>query len=1017
MTPKIYNFNQHKEFFWICNTCRKPEEMTEEKADLTKLKPEQLPTTNSEFIQNVAKDFLILHYNCRSMRNKLEEIQNICNKLQPSILCLTETWLDATSLQTAYVPDGYKIIRQDRTDQFKQKYGKTDGGGIALIYKEDLKIKPLGIIKDTEEILWVEVKSKPNFILGTVYRPSYTDLLTEDENGTILESQLTDALCKNKKIIVIGDLNCDTEEEDQDKNTKVLNEVFDSQSMKQLITKPTRIDLKKNKATTIDHVWTDPENNLIKEAGTIEGISDHIGIYVKANTEKEKTEPEKSRFRSYKNYIPARFNEDLKEAMASSELKSLIDQEKVDEATEMWVKIFVDTAADHAPIKETIKSKKRKFIPWFTNELEALITEKQNRLQLCRLYGYPSDNKIVKRLSNKISHLKRKCKKAYYSKKLEEYEGDPRKMWKVLKEVTQTEKKKDNIKPEFIDQETANHFNSFFATVGSEIQKRLNIVSTVRDGIQILTNLISNESETPPNQFKFKEEKEETIIKLIDRIKIDVAVGLDDINARLLKDAKYTIAETLTQLVNISYKTCTFPSCMKKAIVKAIHKKESTEDPSNYRPLSILSTVSKIFERSATDQLVSYLNENTLLNIIQHAYRKCHSTTTCLSEIVNYIYKENDYGNIVGLASLDLSKAFDSISHSLLIQKLAKLGLANNSLSWCQSYLQGRTQKTKFKKYTSTEETVTSGVPQGSILGPILFICFTNDMPDIFKDCKIMSYADDTQILVSAKNSTQLKKMLEDLIKTAQNWYRENSLQINASKTEVMLITRRKTKEKFVIEVTEDGRRKEIKLKKEIKILGVYLDEELNWNRQVNEVNKKARYAAINLQRTNQLLPFKSRMTLYNGLIASHFNYADTVWSGCSAQNQNKLQRTQNMAVKSMLGLKRRESSEEALKTANLLTLNQKRKIHEAVYIKKGLAGKLPTAINNEYNKQLSLKNNRSRDKVILTIPKHRTQHYENSPLYRTIKTWNSIPQEIKDKETTAFKQAYQRHLHNCDAH
>ena len=429
-----------------------------------------------------------------------------------------------------------------------------------------------------------------------------------------------------------------------------------------------------------------------------------------------------------------------------------------------------------------MKSKKRKFIPWFSKDLENLIVEKQKRLKLSRLYGSPSDKNLVKMLSNKITRLKRKCKKAYYTEKLQQYEGEPQKMWKVLKEVTQTEKKPNNTEPEFIDQKTVNQFNSFFATVGSEIQRRLNIKERI--------NRVA-----VTGQFKFKEENEESIVKLIDRIKIDVAVGSDDINARLLKDAKYIIAETLTKLVNISYKTNTFPSCMKKATVIAIHKKESIDDPSNYRPLSILSTVSKVFERSATDQLVQYLENNKLLSKIQHAYRKNHSTTTCLSEVVNYIYKENDNGNIVGLASLDLSKAFDSIHHNLLIEKLAKLGLANSSLGWCQSYLQERTQKTKFKNFTSTEETVTSGVPQGSILGPILFICFTNDMPEIFKNCKVMSYADDTQLLVSAKSSTQLKKKLENLIQTAQKWYTENSLLLNASKTEVMLITKRKNKE------------------------------------------------------------------------------------------------------------------------------------------------------------------------------------------------------------------------------
>ena len=390
-----------------------------------------------------------------------------------------------------------------------------------------------------------------------------------EEDGSILESQVTEALYLNRNMIVIGDFNCNTEEEeeDQDKNTKVLNEVFDSLSMKQLITKPTRIDTRTNKATTIDHVWTDPEINLVKESGTIEGISDHIGIYVKANTEKEKHVPEKSRFRSYRNYKTERFNEDLKVAITSPELKGLIEEEKVNEATELWVKIFVETAGKHAPIKEVVKSKKRKFIPWFSKELENLIEEKQRRLKLSRLYGRPSDIKLVKILSNNITRLKRKCKKAYYSEKLQQYEGEPKKMWKILKEVTQTEKKPNSTEPEFIDQKTANQFNTFFATVGSEIQKRLNIKGR-------------SEGVTATGQFKFKEENKETIVKLIDRIKIDVAVGTDDINARLLKDAKHTIAETLTQLVNISYKTNTFPSCMKKANVIAIHKKESTEDPS-----------------------------------------------------------------------------------------------------------------------------------------------------------------------------------------------------------------------------------------------------------------------------------------------------------------------------------------------------------------------------------------------------------------------------------------------------
>ena len=457
---------------------------------------------------------------------------------------------------------------------------------------------------------------------------------------------------------------------------------------------------------------------------------------------------------------------------------------------------------------------------------------------------------------------------------------------------------------------------------------------------------------------------------------------------------------------------------MKKAIVRAIHKKDNTEEPTNYRPLSILPVLSKVFERSATDQLLIYLEENRLLNEIQHAYRKHHSTHTCLSDIVNHIYRENDQGNLVGMASLDLSKAFDTINHSHLLYKLSKLGLGTKSLDWCQSYLKERTQQTKFKHFKSKEETVTAGVPQGSILGPVLFIAFTNDLPDSFPNCKIMSYADDTQLLVSAKTAKQIKKLLESVIHAAQLWYTKNGLLINATKTEVMIISKRKIKENIQLEIKEEGNIKKLKLQKSIKVLGINIDNELNWDKQVNAVNKKAKYSVYNLSRVNHLLPLKTCLILYNSLVAPHFSYTDTVWGGCSRKNKNKLQRTQNAAVKSMIGMSKRDSSREALEKAHLLPLEEKRKIHEGVYAKKALCGKLPTAICRQYKQQQSTMNNRSTSRQTLKIPKHKTEHYKNSPFYRTVTTWNSIPQDIKDTEiSTTFKKKYQAHITSTYKH
>lgn len=1003
MSTNTYNQNKNKEFPWICNTCRTSETSNYDKIDLQLLNTNQLPITNSELLDIKDSNLLILHYNCRSMINKETEVHNICKDLEPSILCLTETWLDNSASLDSYTPTGYSIIRNDRSDIFKQKYGKNNGGGIAVLYKEELKIRKLDINTGTEETLWVEVKAKPNLILGTVYRASYTNLLTETEKGSELETQLSEATSKTNKVIVLGDFNCNTALEHYDKPTNDLNSIFENFSMKQMINKPTRIDLKTNKVTTIDHVWVDPEMNLLAETGTIEGISDHVGIFVKTNSAKIKTEPQKVRYRNYKNYEPDDFNAELKEELNNPNLRDLIDAEKVDDAMELWVRIFLNIAAKHAPIIEKVQTKRIKKIPWFTKDLEAQIEEKRNKLKLYRLYGLWTDLKLVKAMTNNITHVKRMLKKSYYSEKLQQYRGDSKKIWKILKGVTQTDSRNSTIEPEFINQEKANQFNRYFATVGSKIQEKLNVEE--KDN--------TSTSNTETGNFQFHEETEETIKKLIDRIKNDIAVGADDINAKLLKDTKQTIAETLTQLVNISYKTSKFPTCMKKALVKPVHKKDNTEDPANYRPLSILSIVSKVFERSATNQLVQYLEENNLLTKTQHAYRKGHSTQTCLNEIVNYIYAENDAGNIVGIASLDLSKAFDSVNHSHLLRKLNKLGLGKNSLHWCRSYLTGRTQQTKFQKYTSTNEIVTSGVPQGSILGPILFICFTNDMPENLQNSAIFSYADDSQILVSAKTGKQVKRKLEELINNAQQWYTKNSLLNNATKTEVMLVSKTKYKEIFDIDIIEERKKKKLKLKTSIKILGVHLDQELNWNKQVAEVNKKARYSSRKLQRINHLLPFKSRLLLYNSLVAPHFNYADTVWGGCNQQNKNKLQRTQNSVVKSIIGMKNRESSEEALKKTNLLTLERKRKVHEAVYTHKALAGKLPAAVTEHYNQHTSLKNFRSADRQILTVPRHSKENFKNSPIYRTINTWNSVPPNLKKAETTTFKHNYQAYLQN----
>ena len=462
MTSKEYSEHGCTDFPWSCSKCKKSDVRIEVKLDVNRLSYEQMPETNEDIRKQWVKDFLILHYNFRSLSSKLEEFHNICNELKPSIICITETWLDNSHGPEAYIPDGYCVIRHDRSNDFQQKYRRDNGGGVAIFHKKELKIRKLANIIEPEETLWIEVKSKPSFILGTIYRSEYTDLLNEKENGTLLEKQLNEMTTINNNIVVIGDLNCDTEIEEKDKCTRTLLEVFDGLTMKQLIEKPTRIDPKSKRATTIDHVWADTNLSLIKSFGTIDGVSDHTGIYAIINTSKEKAEPEKFRYRCYKNYNPEDFNKDLEHALTDPALLEQIEIENVDDATETFVRIFTNTAEKHAPMKEGTTSKKNKNIPWFTPQLGALIAEKSRRLKLYWMDGFLTDLNVVKAVTNKITHCKRKLKKIYYSDKIAKYDGDPKKMWKILNEVTQTEAKKNEVEPEFIDQNKADTFNTFF---------------------------------------------------------------------------------------------------------------------------------------------------------------------------------------------------------------------------------------------------------------------------------------------------------------------------------------------------------------------------------------------------------------------------------------------------------------------------------------------------------------------------------------------------------------------------
>ena len=848
--------------------------------------------------------------------------------------------------------------------------------------------------KDQNEILWCTLTIKgTRYLTGLIYRAEYTNLLDADgEGSTEFESLLQITVHHN--LLLIGDTNCDTSTQNPSRNTQTLMKIADDYGLEQHIIKPTRFNDKS--ATTIDHIFTrNKVSDLIVKTGTCEGISDHCGIYCIIKTERETSE-ETIRCRSFKNFNEDQFKEDIKRNIQESPFQQQMENKNINDAFNTFIDAIKRAADDHAPWREFKRNKQKKHIPWYTKELVEVSKRKNMYLQLYRLYRDPEDLQLYKLAKNEQTHLKRALKRKYYKEKIENYDGDCKKLWSLLKEVTNTNYT-ENIVPDQIDKDTANRFNQFFSKVGIEVQRKL--------GIQIEAPDLTKKGE-----FQFQNETEERVDYLIRRIRPDVATGYDEISSRLLKAAAPEILTNLKDLINLSYEIKTFPDALKRANVKALHKKGDYNNPSQYRPISILTTISKVFERSATEQIMEFYTSKNKLNTIQHAYRKYHSTTTCLFGLVDAAKQYIDEGYLVAIASLDLSKAFDSLSHDLILQKLIDMGLDNTAVLWIKSYLQHRRQIVKFGRIESDEEFIESGVPQGSILGPLLFITCTNDIVEELKENKIFSYADDMQILVKGKTIEDLENQLEMAIQTANIYYNKNSLLNNAAKMEIMLLTTKQKLNKtrqLKVKVTDGDTEKYLYGEESLKILGLHIDQTLSWDKQASQVKKKATNSIRNLHTANQLLPMKQKRVLYNSLVAAHFTYADVIWNKCGRINENKLQQAQNYAAKSILGLSKYSSSKQALRKLELLPLQEKRNIHTAVFVKKTLENKGPKELIFKYN-------NSRRPEALrqgnLQLPTHKTQQYENGPFYASLKTWNSTPQNIKQTDINQFKDKLQKH-------
>ena len=605
-------------------------------------------------------------------------------------------------------------------------------------------------------------------------------------------------------------------------------------------------------------------------------------------------------------------------------------------------------------------------------------------------------------LKNKVTSMIKKSKRNYYEEQFSKDQNSSN-SWKTLSSLV-PKKSSSSLPPSSQCQSMANQFNHHFANVA--------------------TGLISNSSETEISDpdlscsgtrvkypFKFHTVNEDFILKEVQQLKNKKSVGLDGISVKIIKMSKEVIIRPICYLINKSITSGIVPKKWKVAKIVPLHKKGDKTIPNNYRPISILSCLSKILERVVQKQLVQHLQINNILSIEQSGFRPKHSTSTALIKVTDEWLKSIDEGKFTGAVFVDLQKAFDLVNIQCLLNKLLEIGVTGTPLKWFENYLSNRKIVTCIGNCISEELSIGLGVPQGSILGPLLFIIFINDLYSVFNSCKVHLYADDTVIYFAHKNPQIVQSTLNKELVLLDKWMSKNRLKVNYEKTVSMLFGNRHMLKKCNrLDLNLKGHK--IIQVKTFKYLGLYIDEELKWDAHVNHLCEKVGRMISFLGRIRQFVNRRILNQIYRSVILPHLDYADIVWHSSYEKYSCQLQKLQNRAGRIILKLKPEQhlSINSLHEILQWETLKSRKKMHVKVMMYKILNDLTPNYLRQNVlylQRPYQLRNSN------LYLPKPRTNSCKRAFFYRGVKLYNALPQSTRDcASLSLFKRSL---AHNND--
>jgi len=936
--------------------------------------------------------------------SKCLEIQDLICKEKLDVLCLNETNLksdiDSASLN---LPKNFKFIRKDRPND-------NGHGGCGILISEHIKFKTVQlnlVLKyDQIEAIWIHL-TDCNIYICCFYRSELFSPLDK------FLDYMTDCMMSigSKNIIWLGDVNVD-QNNISSLNYKKLDITMKMFGMVQVVQDITRIAKLGNRITktTIDVVITNTYSKFLDCEVLDDCIGDHqvVKCIIDFNVHKA------SKFKKLLIRDHSKMNVTaLKEFLETCDYRPILDSISLNDAVDglnehihhyydhfcpiKQIKCHSDYI--HKPSTEFLESKKlkrklyRKFLTHNKNKRIHL-----NSLTHCskceslwiaykRQRNYSTYLSRINRKTNIVTELKAKCA-------INDLKG----VWKTIKTASNLPVKANNINNN-LDAETT---NKYFAEIGPKIQAEVQLENENEFLSYLQNEPIDNE--TCLNSFT--KITESNILDYVASIPSSKSTN-DHIPLRVFRQILPAFITPFTHLVNFSLSSGILPNSCKVAKVTPIHKDGDTENPSNYRPISILPILGKCIEFCVNTQLTQYLDEKGILSDHQYGFRKDHSTTYLMLDLFDRIFTAKNSAKHPAIIFLDIRKAFDTVNHDILIQKLKHYGIKDTALSWFRSFLTDRFQQTRVGSRISSVHPLNSGVPQGSILGPILFSIFINDLPNACLLSKPYLFADDGALYfdnISRGNYGNIKQELKLVIR----WLQANKLSLNNEKTKLMMLDSKPTLDAILVEIRDDLTLVICEVKSH-KYLGLIVDSRLTFNEHIDYIKKKVSKRIGAMYRSKNLLPLKFRKMFANALMLPHFDYLDTIWSRTYKKRLGELDIMYKKVAKIALDVNIRERSIDVYKNMGWLPLHLRRQIHLSSYMYRIINETCPKHFIRKFSYISG--GSREAENCNLYTPKSRSHKEFN---YLGAKAWNIVPKSLRECDNVKkFSKLYKDTLMN----